>query len=792
VNRKLLSVLIVLNLFGWWAFLKPTIRSFAETIKVLKINSLTQHVVSSGVAAFEGEVELLVDNKFHVWAEKIVVNKMDKTIEASAKSPSAVSLETDDFLILADKIVLNVDKRVGYADNIRMHVDEGYISAGKAQKLNDSDWAMEDMLYTPCGAEKPHWHFKAQKAVVHGNYFIKGDWLVFKIGRMPVFGLPRMVFPIQGQSKSGFLIPKFAYDYEYGLGIKQEYYWYLSKHCDTTMGVNWVNRKGFVLSDEFRLARAADSYTLVNSWYGDTRNVYVQRSGRIFKKTLHRYGIEGKDFRAWKGIFLGGDVSSLGRIDVGSDKRIGYNFSNSIEDVDDSYYNSVALRSCWPKNLVEAKLEAVRVSRKQFENLTDDDKKQLEVLVESQPNNTLNVNSLNFNKKEIADNGTISYLPHFEWTSSYKIFKNLFAYRNDLFFDQISYRQSESEKFYINSVQANEDKIIPFRSADIARLGYSGTLEQSIRTQIGVGRVFVLPNFQFRSKLENESRFGKNVFERNCCGYGGYRAYMEYGSEWAFPELFFSNESGSCSNCFQPVASWEFLPKFIQTNWYQMDKWDRAYPKNEVALSLRNDIYLKDYFLNLQVTQPYDFYKQDDIFYLRRGVETNHLLPFKYTASLGKDSTQFTAAQEFEWGSLRMLQSMLSVGFKVDKCNVSCGYLFQNDKMQVNRALLSNIPHFWLMNLSVPVTKNTTVNYDGQFYCESRPHIFAFNTLKPLIHRLRLEYEGHCWGVSLGFEEKKYREYGNNRAERSWFLSFKLESLGSFSQKFKKPQYLTY
>lgn len=791
MSRKI-SIFIVVFLFGWWAVSKPTIRSFAETIKVLKVNSIKQHVVNKNIAIFEGDVELLVDKKFHVWADKIVVNKQEKTVEASKSTSGAVSLETKDFLILADKIVLNIDKRVGYADNIRMHVDEGYISAGKAEKLNDSDWKMENMLYTPCGACEPHWSFKANKAIVHGNYFIEGNWLLFQIGRVPVFALPRMVFPIQGQSKSGFLIPKFSYDYGYGLGIKQEYYWSLTKHCDTTMGVDWRAKRGFVFSDEFRYARAPENFTFANSWYAVTRNVYVQRQGKIFKKTLHRYGIQGKDFQNWNGLFLGGDVCSLGRLDVGTDKLIGYNFFNTLDNVDDSYYNSAILRSAWQKNLLETKVESIRVSRKQFENMTDEDKKKIEDMVNSQPDSALKSNNLNFNKKEIASNGTISYLPHFEWTSGYKIFKNIFAYKNDFFFDQIGYRQSVAEKFYVNSVQWNEDKLIPFQSADFARLGYRGVLEQSARTPAGVCRLSLAPNFQFRSKLENETHYGKNVFERHCCGYGGYRLNMEYGAEWALPEMQIYNKNGTYFHCIQPIVSWGFLPKFIQSNWYHIDKWDRAYPKNELAFSLRNDIDIKDYSLNLQLTQPYDFYKQDDIFYLRRGIDNNHLLPFMYTASVGRGATMLSASQEFEWGSMRLLHSILNCSLTFDRYNFSCGYLFQNDKMQDRRELLSNIPHFWLLNLTLPLTKHATFSYDGQFYCETRPHIFAFNTLKPLIHRFHLEYEGHCWGVSLGFEEKKYREYGNNRTERAWFLAFKLESLGSFSQKFKKPQYLTY
>ena len=84
-------------------------------------------------------------------------------------------------------------------------------------------------------------------------------------------------------------------------------------------------------------------------------------------------------------------------------------------------------------------------------------------------------------------------------------------------------------------------------------------------------------------------------------------------------------------------------------------------------------------------------------------------------------------------------------------------------------------------------SKHATLSYGGQFYSEKDSKLFPFEGLRPLIHKVRLDYEGHCWGISLGFEEKRYREYGNWKSENFFTLSVRLESLGSFSRKFKKP-----
>ena len=71
-----------------------------------------------------------------------------------------------------------------------------------------------------------------------------------------------------------------------------------------------------------------------------------------------------------------------------------------------------------------------------------------------------------------------------------------------------------------------------------------------------------------------------------------------------------------------------------------------------------------------------------------------------------------------------------------------------------------------------------------------RPLTRTIRNIKPLLHRVRLAYDGHCWGFYVGFEEKRYREYGNNKSERYFVFSFRLDSIGSFAQRIKQPAML--
>jgi lipopolysaccharide assembly outer membrane protein LptD (OstA) len=745
--------------------------------KFLRVNSLKQIVLDEDKIIFEGAVEALIDQKLHLCADRVEVDRKAQTLIASMDRGGPVKLENNEFIILTDYLFLDLAKKTGYAKNIKIHMDEGFISAKVAEKLDDLDWRMEDILFSACDQDDLHWYFKADTAVVHGSYFIKSSNIFFKIGGIPFFYMPGMVFPIQGRSKSGFLIPKFSFDYDLGFGMKLEYYKHINPHCDTTLGIDFKTKRGAVFSDEFRWARSPSSFTNAYGQYAIVNDSYALQSKNIVQKTQHRYWVQGKDFSYLTRIGLF-DIRSLIRADFGTDKNIGYYFYNNIEEVDDTFFNSIIFRGLSNKQLLELKGDKERTSRKQFVNLSDEEYDFSKKFVND---------SCLATKKEIEDRFRTIKLPHFEWSPSSWSCNNILFYRHDLFFDQIFYRQVEVERLFVNSRMIKESSIIPLEKHDVFRAGYKGNFHSVFNLKNNTVRLFVEPEIQFRSNTLTEDIHKKNVIEGHLFGQGAYRIYAKYGAQWMLPGATRYSDDFSCVHFSQPSVKWTFLPKFYQKNWYYMDLWDRAYPIHEISCNLRNDWNWKDWSVGLDLEQSYDFYNKNDIFYLRRGVKQRHILPFNYDFSVGWDVFKVSLNQEFEWGSSRLLQSQILAGIFKDKLNFSVGYLYQHPLLQQSRELLSNIPHFILMNIAIPLGKEVILCYEGQFYDEKGSHFLDLRSLKPLIHRIKMEINGHCWGCYVGFEEKKYREYGNRKAEHSFVFSLRLDSLGSFAKKFRRP-----
>ncbi len=788
-HQRILNLfLIILGLFCITHTAHAVFKGLTRSLKLLHIKSISQKIHDQDRMEFRGDVEVQVDERMHVWADYVFADKAEQIIIAEGSDGSPVIIEDNNFLIFADRFVFNIAQKTGEAQNLKFHIEEGFVSAKKAEKINDNDWRVHDMTYTACDNGDPHWHIRADHAVVHGSYFIRATGLVFKVGQMPVMCFPRFVIPIQGGSKSGFLMPRFFIDYDYGFGVKQEYYKYISPHCDTTVGVDWRAGKGVVFFDEFRWARSPESYTLANVQYAVIRDRFMRKQDKIVKTTEHRYWINGKDFQNWPQVPGKADVCSLMRLDFGTDKRIGYHFFNSTEEIDDTFSNSLIVRSLWPQNLVWFQAENAKTSRKTFDRVSQQERQFFTSMLPAD----FPADASSLMIKELEDRVNLAPVPHIEWNTAFTKIHPFFSYRHDCFFDQILYRQEECERIYFNSMLISQHEPLPLKKTDLMRFNYRGSLTESLSWAYNTFSFHIHPTLQCVSQRADPTRRSSgSVLERSIFNKGAYRLFFEYGAEWTLPEGFVHSSDYSYMHSIQPVLTWDWLPKFFQDHWFYLDKWDRAYPKNQLGLLLRNTWTIDDLMLDVNVRQGYDFYASDDIFYLRRGIKQKHITPLRYEVDCQSHYVQLGVAQEYEWGGFQLLQSEINASVTVNRVQLGVGYLFQKRELQEQRQLLSHIPHFVVANLAIPLSSRATLAYEGQFYAPQRSSIFFFDGITPLIHRIRLDYDGHCWGFYIGFEEKKFKEYGNARNERAIVFSFRLDSLGSFAKKFKRmPQIL--
>jgi len=796
--------LFFLFFFFFQSFLFPSIGKAIKAIKVLKINSVKQKIENLNKIVFEENVEILVDRSLHIWADRVEVNKDDQTLMAQKGPSGCVKIEDNDFLILADSFFLDLNKKSGRATNIKLHFEEGFVS-GKSAKKFGQNWQLEDIVFTPCDKTPPHWSITAKKAKLYGNYLLKTSGIILKAGSSPFFVWPYLALPIQGRSRSGFLLPKFSFDDELGLGVKEEFYWFIASRCDSTIGFDWRDRKGFVFSDEFRWVRSPNSFTEINSQYAIEKNALLQKKNEVIKGTNRRYWVEGKDFRPMPIVFFDSNIHSLTRVDFGTDKRIGFHFLNEAEEVEDTFYNSWIFRWASQQKLIDFSFfDSSKSWRKRFSDMSDEEIKKILGPLAFDEREKLR-KGLFSGKKELEDRIEVWKMPHLECNSVYQRLLDFFSYRYDFFVDRINSRQRITEKAYLNSKVVKEDRVLPLDKTDSLRMFYKANLQRTIRVKDQLFRLYVEPSFQLRSKIKENSKklVSQNCLEGKFLNEGAYRIFAQMGAQWAFPEYFSFGElktplkdsNSQDSNFstynymhyFQPTINWDFVPKIKQDRWYWVDRYDRVFPKNRLEFCVRSNWYFENIGIDLNLSQGFDFYNRSDFFQLNRVTNQKHLLPFCVDFGITCNKLDVFLSHEYDLRDFKLLQSQIDIVFPVGKFNFSLGLLYQDLKLQKEREVISDIPHFAFFNIDVPITKQTTFSYTGHFYSQKGNTVLPLEGIKPLLHKVYLNYEGHCWGINLGFEEKNFRQVGNWKSERAFVINFKLDSLGSFARKFKKP-----
>jgi hypothetical protein len=458
---------------------------------------------------------------------------------------------------------------------------------------------------------------------------------------------------------------------------------------------------------------------------------------------------------------------------------------NDAEKVEDSFSNSGILRYRNKKNIVEFLVHSERSSRRQFKAYESDDASSLRGTTLFMPANT----SDSTKQLEREEKATVNYLPRYEWNTGYvglwqsRFIPTLF-YRHDLLLDHAYLESREIERIYVDDYVERVVRTSPRVDIQTARLLYNGRFCSSLRFLDQSVTGYAEPCLHLRSNVKS-----------GCSGACHHKAFIKYGAEWALPERMLSNADYSYVHYIQPLIRWSYRPKFSQEHWHYIDKYDRLYPENRIDFIIQNNWQLEHLDIDFHVSQGFDFYNKADIFPLNRCYNQRHLSPFKIHAAFATqnaDSTNFDLQilQEYSWKTFSLMQSEIVASLSWKKYHFFLGYLYQQEALQADRKLFSDIPMFAKVGCAIPLGNELQLHYHGSFYSKY-PHAFPFfKATKPLLHNLRLNYDGHCWGLSIGYEEKRYRQYGKWKSERGITLALRLESIGSFAQKFRKtPTY---
>ncbi len=159
----------------------------------------------------------------------------------------------------AKSISYNLKSSRGYITDVITQQGEGYITAARTKRMENSDLYMEDGKYSTCeNHDHPHFYVSLTKAKVRPQKDLVSGPLYLVIADVPLpVGLPFAFFPFTTTRSSGFIMPTYGDEMERGFYLRNGGYY-------------------LAINDYVDLQLTGDLYTK-GSWGVNTRSSYRKR-----------------------------------------------------------------------------------------------------------------------------------------------------------------------------------------------------------------------------------------------------------------------------------------------------------------------------------------------------------------------------------------------------------------------------------------------------------------------------------------------------------------------------------
>lgn len=134
-----------------------------------------------------------------------------------------------------------------------MHAEGIRGSVERITRNQDATLSIYNGSYTQCPPGDNSWSINAKTIHLNPNSgFGSAHHATLKAGNVPLLYLPYFYFPIDERRHTGFLYPTLKYSSGDGLDIRAPYYFNIAPHMDDTLTPRWVEKRGLMLSNEFR------------------------------------------------------------------------------------------------------------------------------------------------------------------------------------------------------------------------------------------------------------------------------------------------------------------------------------------------------------------------------------------------------------------------------------------------------------------------------------------------------------------------------------------------------------
>ncbi len=204
-----------------------------------------------------------VGNVMIVWNDAVLIAEHASLDEKSneAEAYGKVRLVRGGDVLNCDRIKVNLVTEEGEVTNgdLFSRKSNFHIKGEKFIRLGADKYRLEHGTFTSCNGDEPSWKFTADNLDVNLEDFAIGNNALFYIKDIPSFYTPYMLFPVQRERQSGFLVPIPGNSSKKGFNVDVPYYWAISPSQEAIFDLDIQTKRGAGLGINYNYVRSQES-----------------------------------------------------------------------------------------------------------------------------------------------------------------------------------------------------------------------------------------------------------------------------------------------------------------------------------------------------------------------------------------------------------------------------------------------------------------------------------------------------------------------------------------------------
>ncbi len=193
--------------------------------------------------ASPGEFDLTGDVDFKYGSARLFADRV-RYSEAShlvtAEGNVVIQLEANQ--ISGDRVEVNLETGYAVIDNARGYFEPDVIlEAERLERIGEETFKITRGRVTTCTQPTPYWSFSVGSAIVEIGRYARMTNAAFKIGRVPAFYSPYLIWPIKEDRSPGLLLPHIGFTSKRGPFISNALFLPMGRSMDATLQMDFFN-----------------------------------------------------------------------------------------------------------------------------------------------------------------------------------------------------------------------------------------------------------------------------------------------------------------------------------------------------------------------------------------------------------------------------------------------------------------------------------------------------------------------------------------------------------------------